>query len=116
MLRGRKMLNQLFTLLLTSFNWTNFSENFNEFWMTPYKLYLNEAFWPVIFTSVFGLSFVISKGNIAVTAAAVLFTFGVFGSTEAFKDSPEFSLLFGLVAIACFAGTVAMIFTKRSNH
>lgn len=112
MLRGKKMHN-IIGLVLTTFNWTNFSQDFMNFWRYPYELYLSEMFWPVIFTGVFGLSLLVSKGNIAVTTAAVLFTFGIFGSSEVFKSAPEFSLLFGLVAIAGFAGTVAMLFIKR---
>lgn len=97
----------------SAFNWTNFSEQFMQFWQYPYRLYLDDMFWPVVFTGVFGLSLMISKGNLAVTGAAVLFTFGVFGSSEAFRSNPEFSMLFGIVAIACFAGSIAMLFTKK---
>jgi len=107
------MLNILFGLVMTVFNWTNFSEDFMNFWRYPYELYLTDAFWPVIFTSVFGLSFIISKGNLAVVTASVLFTFGIFGTTESFANAPEFSMLFGLVAIAGFAGTIALLFFKR---
>lgn len=95
------------------FNWSNFSEDFMNYWQQPYKLYLGETWWIVIFGGVFGLSYIVSHRDIAVTTAAVLITFGVFGTTQTFLGSPEFSLFFSIVAIAGYAGTVMVLFVKR---
>ena len=106
------MYNIISYIVITVFNWSNFTTDFNEFWLQGYKQYLGDLFWPVIFVGVFGMIFVVSRDIIA-TTAAILFTFGVFGTSEVFTGNPEFSLMFSILAIAGFAGAVLMLFTKR---
>ena len=107
------MLEMLATILMDIFNWDLFSGNFMEFWQWPYKNALGDAFWPIIFTGVFGLAYSISK-DLAVTTAAILITFGIFSTTEVFGGNPEYSLFFSIIAIAGYAGAVAAIFFKKS--
>lgn len=107
------MYNHILNLIMEIFNWTNFTDDFMDYWQYPFKLYLGNELWVVIFGGIFGFSYVVSKRDIAVTTAAVLMTFGVFGTTQTFLGQPEFSLFFGLIAIAGFAGTVMVIFVKR---
>jgi hypothetical protein len=101
-------------VLLEIFNFTNLTDDFMDYWQYPYKLYLGEAFWVVIFGGVIGFSYVVSKRDIAVTTAATLLTFGVFGTTQTFMGQPGFNLFFSIVAIAGYAGTVMLLFVKRS--
>jgi len=108
------MLSILKMLLMEIFNWTNFTDDFMDYWQTPYKLYLGEAFWVVIFGGVIGFSYMVSKRDIAVTTAATLITFGIFGTTQTFLGQPEFSLFFSIIAIAGYAGSVMVLFVKRS--
>lgn len=107
------MLGKIHAMLMEIFNWSDFTDDFMNYWQTPFKLYLGEAIWVVLFGGVFAFSYVISKRDIAVTTAAVLLTFGVFGTTQTFLGQPEFSMFFSIVAIAGYAGTVMMLFVKR---
>ncbi len=100
-------------MLLGLFNWTDFSTDFMTWWMSAFIDPLGGAFWPLIFTTVFGVTFLISNKNLAVTTAAILMTFGIFGTYEAFVSQPEFSLFFSIIAIAGFAGTAAALFIKK---
>jgi len=107
------MLGMLATIILNIFNWDLFSDNFMDFWQYPYVDALGDAFWPVIFTGVFGLTFAISR-DLAVATAAILITFGIFSTTEVFAGNPEYSLFFSIIAIAGYAGAVAAMFFKKS--
>lgn len=90
-----------------------FETDFMSWWTSAFTDPLGGFFWPLIFVAVFGVSYVISKGNLAVTAAAIMITFGCFGTYEAIYTQPEFSLFFSIVAIAGFAATAAAVFIKK---
>lgn len=107
------MLDIIRSVIMSIFNFTQFKDNFNDFWTYPYTTYLGANWWAVIFIGVFGMSFTLSKGNLAVTTAAILITFGAFGTTEVFLGNPEFSMFFSIIAIAGYAATVVLLFVKR---
>lgn len=100
-------------ILFEIFNFSNFTDDFMNYWQYGYKLYLGNEIWVVIFGGVFGFSYVVSKRDIAVTTAAILLTFGAFGTTQTFLGQPEFSMFFSIIAIAGYAGTVMVLFVRR---
>ena len=107
------MFGMIKAVIMSIFNWDLFSNDFMEFWQYPYKLTLGDAFWPVVFTGVFGLAYGISR-DLSVTTAAILLTFGIFSTTEVFANNPEYSLFFSIIASAGYAGAVAVLFFKKS--
>ena len=97
---------------LFSINFTNFSINPIKWLLTPYTDQFGELVWPIIFTAVIGFTYASTK-NIGAVVAMILLTFGLFGTTNAFLQAPEFSLFFSIIAAMGFAGTIAVLFFKK---
>lgn len=93
-------------------NFTNFSINPINWFMTPYTDQFGELIWPIIFAAVIGFTYAGTK-NIGSVVAMILLTFGLFGTSNAFLQAPEFSLFFSVIAAAGFAGVIAVLFFKR---
>lgn len=93
-------------------NFTNFSNNPLNWSLTPFTDIFGILFWPIIFASVIGLTYTATK-NIGSVVAMIFLTFGLFGTTNAFLQTPEFTLLFSIIAAAGFAGVVAVLFFKN---
>ena len=102
----------MFANLLALINFSNFSINPIKYFMTPYTDEFGELTWPIIFAAVIGFTYAATK-NIGSTVAMIFLTFGLFGTTNAFLQAPEFSLFFSIIAAAGFAGTIAVLFFRR---
>lgn len=98
--------------ILALINFTNFSANPINWFMTPFTDEFGALTWPIIFAAVIGFTYAATK-NIGSTVALIFLTFGLFGTTNAFLQAPEFSLFFSIIAAAGFAGTIAVLFFRR---
>lgn len=96
-------------------NFTYIVENFIEWAVTPFTNVFGNMFWASIFSAVIAISWIATK-NLAVTLGAILLTFGIFGTTNAFLTTPEYSLFFGIVAVASIAGLMLELFITRGNN
>lgn len=97
---------------LFAINFTNFSQDFINWTLTPFQAIVGFLIWPIIFTSVIVFIYVITE-NIGSTIAAIFIVFALFGTTNAFIQAPEFSSIFFIVTVAGLAGLVLTIFVKR---
>jgi hypothetical protein len=93
-------------------NFTNFSDNPINYFMTPFTDEFGVLTWPIIFAAVIGFTYAATK-NVGSVVAMIFLTFGLFGTTNAFLQTPEFTLFFSIIATAGFAGTVAVLFFKK---
>lgn len=94
------------------FNFSNFTSGVIDWFLDPFKTYLGEFAYPVLFVSVFVVALGVSR-NLGVAVAVLLVTFGLFGSTDAFNTAPEFSLFFSIIAVIGITALVLMLFIKR---
>lgn len=96
-------------------NFTYIMEHFVEWATTPYRLVFGDMFWVALFSGVIAISWIISR-DLAVTLGAILITFAIFGSTNAFINSGEFGLFFSIIAVASIAGLILELFIVRGNN
>jgi hypothetical protein len=93
-------------------NFTNFSNNPMDWFLTPFRDEFGILTWPIIFAAVIGFTYTATK-NVGSVVAMIFLTFGLFGTTNAFLQTPEFTLFFSIIAAAGFAGVVAVLFFKK---
>lgn len=99
--------------IVGAIDWNTLTNNPVEWFSYPFtNLMTASIFWPSVFAVVIAIAWVVSK-NLGVVTAAVLITFGIFGSSGYFLAAPEFSLFFAVIAIAGFAGTILQVFITK---
>lgn len=99
-------------MIIGAIDWTNFTTELIDWLIYPYTNALGNLFWPSIFAVIIAVSFVISNKNLTVVVGAILLTFGIFGTTNAFLAEPAYSLFFSVIAIAALAGTILLLLVK----
>lgn len=97
--------------MLMAVDLTGFFSNPIEWSMTPFQMYFGVLMWPVIFAGVVGLTWGLTK-NFGSVTMMIFLIFGLFGTTNAFIQSPELSFFFSVIAVAGIAGTVLIVFIK----
>lgn len=100
------------TSILYDFNFTEFMADPADIAMTPFQIYVGVVMWPIIMAGVIGLVYK-TTDHMSTTVAAIFIVFGLFGSTNAFIQAPEFSQWFFIVAVLGWAGVVLTLFVKK---
>jgi hypothetical protein len=106
------MLEELLTIM--AINFTNFTDDVFGWMMTPYIDQFGSAFWLVIFATVIAFTYVVTH-NLTATVAAIFVTFAAFGSTSVFLGDPQYSFFFSIISMIGVAGTILVLYLKRTN-
>lgn len=98
--------------ILYDFNYSNFTADPVDYAMTPFQTYVGLLMWPIIMAGVIGVVYR-ETDHMSTTVAAIFIVFALFGSTNAFIQSPEISQWFFIVAVLGWAGVVLTLFVKK---
>jgi len=111
----------IFFFLLLSFSQsvqaldiTEYRDAILNWHVTPYKTYLGDFVWMLLFTIAIGVTWGITKDPLS-TLAVILITFACFGGSEAYLGEPGYSLMFAAFAAICLAAGMSMLF-KGKKH
>lgn len=98
-------------LLFLEINYTNISQDWMGFFLSPYKNILGIWMWPIVFIGLIGYVYAVQK---SATAAAVMICiiFGIFGATDALANNLEFTSLSIVLSTFAIAGAFTALFMK----
>lgn len=98
---------------LVAFDYDTFQANPLTWIITAFTKHLTESMvWILIFSGVIFFTYGVSR-NAQATVAMIMLVFGIFGTTNYFLQSPEFSIFFEIIAIVGFAGGLIALFIKH---
>ena len=80
--------------------------------MGPYKVYVGDFVWMMLFVGVIAIAWGSSK-HISTVFIVILLTFAAYGTQRVFVDNSEISLLFSLVAAVSIAAIMLGLFLKK---
>ena len=96
----------------TDFDIEGFKLNLPEWAVGPYKVYVGDFIWMILFVGVIAIAWGSSE-HISTVLIVILLMFAAYGSQRVFVDNSEISLLFSVIAAVCVAAIMLGLFLKK---
>jgi hypothetical protein len=94
------------------FDIEGFKLNLPEWAMGPYKVYVGDFVWMILFVGMIAITWGSSK-HISSVFVVILLMFAAYGTQRVFVDNSEISLLFSIIAAVCIAAIMLGLFLNK---
>jgi hypothetical protein len=100
--------------IVMAFNFSHFMNDALDYAFTPFELYLNFMFWPIVMVWAIGLVYKATH-HMSTTVMAIFVVFALWGTSDTilFSQIPELGQFFFIVSVVAWASVVLTFFVKK---